>query len=133
MGYVRAAPRVWEASRDSTIEWLEDSAWLLRQVRSTGTTDGTPNFTEVTLGPYAAKLSARVAREQFQQDREKTAISYQLAIASDEMPLEKDRIRVRERNGGIFYYRIEGTVNTRESAWGDYPVWQLEVVRQEEY
>lgn len=134
MNYVRAIPRVWgEGTRDSTLEWLEDSGWLLRQVRLPGTNDGTPNFTEVTLGPYAAKLSARVAREQFQQDREKTAITYQLAIASDEMPQEKDRVRIRERNGGTYYYRIEGTVNTRESAWGEYPVWNLEVTREIEY
>lgn len=134
MGYVRTPPRAWPMVEDSIEVWLTDQAWILRRETGSQTDDGTPVVSEVVFGPYKALLSRASAPERTEPDRQALEIGQTLTIASDEKPLERDRIRVLQAaTNELAVWEIKGTVNWRPAAWGNVGVWNVEVERVEEY
>jgi hypothetical protein len=134
LGYARSRPRHWDKTEQTFEAWLTDQAWIVRRRKLPGTEDGTPNFTTEEAGPYACKLTAPVTREAEQRDHQSLEVTNSLAIATDEEPRERDRIRIREAGRAVAnVYRIEGTVNPRPAAWGQTPVYQVDLVMVQEY
>lgn len=131
-GWLKKEPRAWTKVEDSVEQWLPHRAWIIRVRLDAGTTDGTPNSHEVSLGPYAARLWLPVRQERFTGDRQALQVTHSLVIASDEKPLERDKVRV-DTEDGRHVFRVEGTVNPRPSAWNLRRFWQLDVTRTEDY
>lgn len=132
IGYTKRPPRAWPLIQSSVEVWLVDQAWIVRREKAAGTVDGTPVFVERRLGPYACKIAAPVTQERDMGDRQELQVNHTLALASEERPLERDFIDV-EHEGTMHRYRIEGTVNPRPATWREVPLWQMELVRVEEY
>jgi hypothetical protein len=132
LGYIRKQPRVYSYSEESVEAWLRDKVWIERKVKGTGTEDGTPIFTTQTYGPYAGRLAIPVNRETFATDRFELASDASLTVASDIAPMERDEVLVKHKNVTT-RWRIEGSVDPRESAWGHVAVYQVDVTKVTEY
>jgi hypothetical protein len=132
LGYLRKQPRVYNYSEESVEAWLRDKVWITRKVRGAGTVDGTPVFTTQEYGPYAGRIGIPVNRETFQADRFELASDASLTIASDIAPKERDEVLVRH-DGVNTRWRVEGSVDPREAAWGLVAVYQVDVTRVTEY
>jgi hypothetical protein len=131
--FARRRPRIFGLVSEGALAWLEDKAWVMRKQRGEGTDDGTPIFTDVEYGPYPAKLWEGQAQERFVGDRTVLEITRSMALACPFRPVERDTIRVAERDGTTRLFRVEGTVNNRASAWGETPVWNVELTDEEDY
>lgn len=125
-------PRVYSRALNSVEDWLTDRVVIVRLVAA-GTNDGTPITTEMRYGPFLAKLYARSSNDQRMPDRHDLLDRWQITVKSDVMPLESDVLDVSHDDEKWERWRINGTVNQRPAAWGQYPVWQIEVMKDSEF
>jgi hypothetical protein len=132
---VKQTPRVWGLSEPSIAAWLTDSVYLVRKARLSGSVDGTPNFTEQVLGPYAAKIGTPAMKtEDLDSDRYVTATAYQIAIkmTGGIAPREADRLRTTI-DGDVVNFRIVETVEGRKQVWDGNYLYSLRVERTDEH
>jgi hypothetical protein len=87
-------PRIWPLVADSETQWLEHTVFIQREVRASGNTDGTPNYTLATWGPYQGRLSTPEGAKTQQPDRWTDSTTRHLAVRSDVRPLEQDYVLV---------------------------------------
>lgn len=141
VGRGRSSPRVYGRLTDTLGQTLTDQAWIVREARRPGTVDGTPNFQQLSYGPYAGLLSNPTWAERRQSDRYETDVTHTLAIASDVRPLPSDLIDVSagpndsataaQNDIPVVRYRVLD-VQERTSRFGSTAIFHLQLTRLEE-